>query len=775
MRSIRWMLVALVLTMLIGVVPARAADPKNNVVIIDEYAGDIPTLLDDDELEKIAILQSEEQAVFALSPISPDDTSVLIVEGDVLGFKNIQDGSLNPLNPDNFARFVPYSLGSGGSGWLDDRTLAAVGVDFQLYDETQGAQGTALVLIDRITGAVSGIPIYLPENVYVVGLSPNGARVMLASFYETAGDDSGDAPFAKLRVKQPERETAARKLPARFAKRFATAQTRGANAVKRFQPLNQDRSVLEVSTIQLDLGVYDVLASRYYYLKTVAANTSFAGNVWSQDGGRIAFTFTGLYDEDGLLRPIFDGALISEQIYQDSIGALPPSENPFLQNTFIEAFDIDNGTSKVLHAAASDNKIVIGAGWSTDNQTFLGQALHPARIAGRKYPIYIPQFAERTSFNFYDGNFKRISSFAPAELASPFATTAQFVSPDEVLFRGLVGTELHPYYYNRISGEFRDIAVPSGSYYGFLPTRLSHQLVFMHTSFTSPPDMYRVQWDGKALYRLTWVNENLREYSQTRQDAVSFKLKNGQTRTGVLIQPADAAFPPKNVKVVVWQEGGPGGGMYNQWLTNVENPYGLLPNFGFALLFVPLAGREGNGPDVLKALADGNNFGQIDINEQAEIVNQMITKGWTSKGKIGITGCSYGGYFTWQSIIQHPTLYSAANPQCALIDNITEWNRGYAYLMPFLEGATPFDAPEEYRKDSPAYNSSKVKTPVLTFHGSDDFLPVNQNENLHLQLVKQGTPARMIKFMGAGHGLGSTEYQFYAAQEQIQWFRTYLK
>jgi hypothetical protein len=32
----------------------------------------------------------------------------------------------------------------------------------------------------------------------------------------------------------------------------------------------------------------------------------------------------------------------------------------------------------------------------------------------------------------------------------------------------------------------------------------------------------------------------------------------------------------------------------------------------------------------------------------------------------------------------------------------------------------------------------------------------------------------MVKFVGAGHGLFDRSFRIYAAQEQIQWFRTYL-
>jgi hypothetical protein len=39
----------------------------------------------------------------------------------------------------------------------------------------------------------------------------------------------------------------------------------------------------------------------------------------------------------------------------------------------------------------------------------------------------------------------------------------------------------------------------------------------------------------------------------------------------------------------------------------------------------------------------------------------------------------------------------------------------------------------------------------------------------------RGVPARMVKFLGAEHGLQRGDYQLYAAQEQIQWFREYLR
>jgi len=530
------------------------------------------------------------------------------------------------------------------------------------------------------------------------------------------------------------------------------------------------------------LLVYNIADGATRELRSFAPGLMSLGFTWSQDGARLAASFLGAFDysaEPTLRdrRPL-DGALLSEQIYRDVTGNLPPAENPLLQRNTVEIFDLNSGGDKTLRAADGNGQLLRGASWSTDGQTLLVQAYQPGRLVGRRYPIYAPQFLESASFRFYNFDLQEIGHINAPQLAA--GGNGQFITPDEVLFNTLVGTNVRPYYYNRITGEFRSLGDRAGVYGGVTATRLSRQIVFQYSSFTDPPELYRLNWDGTALSRLTWGNEELRQFSKTRQDPVTFQLANKQTRAGVLIQPADAPFPPRDVRIVVWQEGGPGVPMVNHWAANVENPYALLPNLGVAVLVVPLSGRYGLGARVYSALYDGKNYGQLDIDEQAQIVRQMIARHWTSKGKVGITGCSYGGYFTLQSLVRFPDLYAAANAQCAILDSVVEWSRGYASLMPYLEGVPPWAANAEYQRDSPIYNADKITTPLLTFHGTNDFLPITQNENLHLQLVNRNLPAKMLEFAGAGHGMvrnGQMDpaYELYAAQEQILWFRQYLK
>jgi dipeptidyl aminopeptidase/acylaminoacyl peptidase len=792
MRNQYWLLAIVALALVVGQahrsVEAQEVviDKGQKVYLIDSSKGELNNLLPAEEVEKIKRLQTEDQSVGLLSPISPDDQAVLANIGERLGFLNVQDGAFAPLSEQLFSgHFVPLVslLGYAPWGWRDDRTLVGVGVE--LLDPDGNEVNPALVTIDRLTGEIDGVA--LPRELLTqtpVSLAPDGSRLLLIDVPEP---DAASSDMIKAQVTWP-RAAAARKgdLPVALqsqAQALAARSGYGRRLLAMAALLDPEDEELAAATKTTRLLLYNLADGEVQELRSFEPGIMSLNFAWSQDSARLAASFLGVFDfsaqpEPRDRRQPFDGALLSEQIYRDVTGNLPPAENPLLQHNTVEIFDLNGGGDQTRSAADGDGQLLSGISWSTDGQTLLVQAYQPGRLGGRRHPIYTPQFLEDSSFRFYNFDLQELGRFKAPQL-SP-ATGAQFISPDEVLFTTPVGTNVHPYYYNRISGEFRNLGQRPGAYVDIQATRLSRQIVFQQSSFTNPPELYRLNWDGTALSQLSWANEELRQFSKTRQDPVTFRLANRQTRAGVLIQPADAPFPPRDARIVVWQEGGPGIPIANQWAANVENPYALLPNLGVAVLVVPLSGRYGLGPRVYSALYDRDNYGQLDIDEQAQIVRQMIAKRWTSKGKVGITGCSYGGYFTLQSLIRHPDLYAAANAQCAILDNLVEWSRGYSMLMPYIEGVPPWAADAEYRRDSPIYNAGKITTPLLTFHGTNDFLPITQNENMHLQLVNRNVPAKMLEFVGAGHGLVrdgaiSASYELYAAQEQIQWFRQYLK
>lgn len=777
MRYARIVGLVMALALLAGALPAWAqggnpvvTDEGSNIYLVDGSKGPIPNLLPAEEVAKIATLQGAPAGTYnrISSPISPDDQVVFVATRAGTQFINIHDGSA--VNLRGISGFqVPLS----NFFWLDANTLGLYGLDTN--------NTIALFAIDRASGAgrvarelpdLPGLPVFA---------SSDGGKVLL-------GIPSDEALAANAALVQPlpnaMQDPAIHALGPRYelarAGLFAmpAVGTRARNLLEfaaAFDPVEQEVAQ-EMLIKGADIAVLDMATGVVRPVGTIPSGMLPKEVSFSKDGSKFALA-TDLYFPDQE-RYRYDGALLSEIVYRDVTGNLPPAENPYLQGNVLITLDFPSGELKTLRAADGDGWLYTGVSWSPDNQTLAVRVEQPGRLAGRHYPQYAVQYRAGAAVRFYNSALQEIRRLERIEV-SHLHLRVKFATPDEVIIQSQYRLDTNPYYYNLRSGEFRNIADRAGSFDVVTPSNLSREIAFIYNSYTSPTDIYAMSMDGSAFRRLTWVTEQVRQYSQTRQYPVSFTLRDRSTHSGVLILPADVPFPPRNVPIVVWQEGGPTNEMRNHWEATVESPFGLLPNFGFGVLVVPLYGRYGVGPERFNALAAGNNLGQIDIDAQAEIVNQLRAKGWASK--VGISGCSYGGYFTNQSITRHPNTYDAAHAMCSMVDLVSEWSRGYASLAPWMEGLPPQNAMAEYIKDSPAYNATKVRTPLLAFHGTNDFLPVTVMENYMLQIINNKVPAKLLKFTGTGHGFpvtaGALEkpYELYGAQEQLIWFRTYLK
>jgi dipeptidyl aminopeptidase/acylaminoacyl peptidase len=312
------------------------------------------------------------------------------------------------------------------------------------------------------------------------------------------------------------------------------------------------------------------------------------------------------------------------------------------------------------------------------------------------------------------------------------------------------------------------------------------KVVAVRGDVTDPGDLYvgDTGQPNASMRRLTDTNATLKQTSNMKFQPVTYKTSSGHTVTGVYVHPGDMPYPPaRPMPVVVWQAGGPGGQMINTWATSVENPYSLLPNFGLPVFIVNGAGRSSNGADFYAAMADGRNYGTRDILDVKEGVDHLIAQKVVDPKAVGVTGCSYGGYFTLQSIAQLPDYYAAANAQCSLNDVMWEFNFGWSPFLAYLVGTSTTADPAEYIHDSPIYNAYKMKTPLLLFHGTHDFLPFEHVTNIHDQVAANGTPARFLRAYRRGHGFGQNQgepagtgarAQNYAFQLQLSWFREHL-
>jgi dipeptidyl aminopeptidase/acylaminoacyl peptidase len=99
--------------------------------------------------------------------------------------------------------------------------------------------------------------------------------------------------------------------------------------------------------------------------------------------------------------------------------------------------------------------------------------------------------------------------------------------------------------------------------------------------------------------------------------------------------------------------------------------------------------------------------------------------------RVGIVGWSHGGLIALLTVFAHPQDYQACYagvPVSDLEERIKIKGKGYEELFsaPYHIGKTVAEAPEEYRRRSPAKNVAKLRTPLLAHANTND-----EDVNIH--------------------------------------------
>ena len=147
--------------------------------------------------------------------------------------------------------------------------------------------------------------------------------------------------------------------------------------------------------------------------------------------------------------------------------------------------------------------------------------------------------------------------------------------------------------------------------------------------------------------------------------------------------------------------------------------------------------------------------------EQEDIiegVKALIKAGVAEKGKVGITGTSYGGYSTWHAITHYPTdLIAAAAPICGMTDLIVDYETTRPDLRPYSEemmGGKPSGIPEKYKEKSPINYVKNIKGKLLIVQGMKDpnVSPENVRE-VEKVLRAHNVEYEKMTFEDEGHGI----------------------
>ncbi len=178
----------------------------------------------------------------------------------------------------------------------------------------------------------------------------------------------------------------------------------------------------------------------------------------------------------------------------------------------------------------------------------------------------------------------------------------------------------------------------------------------------------------------------------------------------------------------------------------------LMPNYrgstGYGLVFQNAIKAKGWGMDEQEDIRSG--------------IEALIRRRIARKGRVGVTGISYGGYSSWHAITHWaPELVAASAPMCGMTDLVVDYETTRPDLRTLsveMLGGTPREVPEIYRERSPINFVSNIRGRLLIIQGGKDPNVTPENvRQVRVALKRAGVAYQLLEFDNEGHGVSKPE------------------
>jgi dipeptidyl aminopeptidase/acylaminoacyl peptidase len=282
--------------------------------------------------------------------------------------------------------------------------------------------------------------------------------------------------------------------------------------------------------------------------------------------------------------------------------------------------------------------------------------------------------------------------------------------------------------------------------------------VGIYYSSTQPHEITKFDLDNLAPSRFkslthVWERTTVKREHLTPAQNLEWKAKDGLKIHGWLYCPETASK-----KAIVYVHGGPTA--HSEDAINPQIQY--FASRGFNVLDPNYRGSTGYGVE-FEDLIRVNGWGSDEQEDIFAGVRALITCGVAEKGRIGVTGTSYGGYSSWYAITKAPELFSAAVPICGMTDLVVDYETTRPDLRPYSEemmGGSPKEAPDRYYERSPINFVEQIKGKLMIVQGSHDPNVTPKNvEAVKKRLDKEKIKYELLVFQDEGHGILKTKNQ----------------
>jgi dipeptidyl aminopeptidase/acylaminoacyl peptidase len=295
-------------------------------------------------------------------------------------------------------------------------------------------------------------------------------------------------------------------------------------------------------------------------------------------------------------------------------------------------------------------------------------------------------------------------------------------------------------------------------------------MAVIRSSFSRPPEV----WAGAAGEWRQVTTRNAGRAPLWGEAKSIHWTSDGYDIQGWLVAPpgiASAAGP--TLPLVVNVHGGPAAMAPARWPRPGDRAMALAA-LGYYVLFPNPRGSFGWGEDFLRANVKDLGYG--DLRDILAGVDAAARLAPIDRGRVGITGWSYGGYMSMWAVTQTDRFKAAvigaglANFQSYYGENkIDQW------LIPYF-GASVYDDPAIYARSSPITFIKNVKTPSLVLVGDrDGECPPPQSYEFWHALKTLGVPTRLVVYENEGHHFTNPAHRRDLIERTVRWFDDHLR
>jgi len=314
----------------------------------------------------------------------------------------------------------------------------------------------------------------------------------------------------------------------------------------------------------------------------------------------------------------------------------------------------------------------------------------------------------------------------------------------------------------------------------FAVTADGREMVYLHSTASKLPQIYRAQLDGAKLVSplaVSKLNQNLvqnRAFAKT--EVVRWKGAEDEEVEGILYYPTNYEAG-KRYPLIMAIHGGPSGHDADAWADSWAYPNNLLTERGAFLLKPNYHGSNNYGLPWVESICCGKYYDleTPDINAGAD---SLIARGLVDPDKIATLGWSNGSILSTSLLTTYPDRYKAASVGAGDVEWISDWGNvlfGDSFDSYYF-GKSPFEDPGLYIKKSPFFKMDRIKAPVLIFHGSNDVnVPPAQSWSYFRALqYYDKAPVKFVVFPGEPHGPRKLTHQMRKVEEEMAWFDKYF-